>query len=584
VFLTASSFLLTRSYAPAPVTADVVSFTIYPPEGAVFSSAPNTTVSTPQFAVSPDGRTIVFAAETPGARSLLWRRGIADVAAQVLAGTEDAVAPFWSPDGRWVAFFSEGRLKRVPLAGGAVQVIAQTATDFRGATWGPDDTILFGSGTEPIHRVSSSGGPVTSVTVRDASQEGSHRYPYFLPDGRHFLYTISGSPDRTGVYAGSLDGTIKKRLIPTTTSAVYAVPGYLLFVEGDTLLGQSFDADRLDVSGQPFLVAEHVGRSSAFQAAISVSGTNVLAFAKTLSLQGTLTWFDYTGTPTGNADVEGDHPDFRLSPDEKLLATSLLDPKTSRTDVWIADLARGSRTKLTRGGQISAAAIWSPDSTKVVFRTNRTGAIELYVRSAGGSDDEQPVLTHAMAQAAQIQSTNLVDTDWSPDGTSILFSVPSGASGHDLWLLPLAEKKAMKILGSPSDEMHGNFSPDGRLIAYSSNESGRYEVYVQTFPRPDKRWPVSSNGGYEPRWRADGHEIYYLSEDRKLMSVAVRPGPSFDVPRPLFQTRVSAGVTSNRTHYVPSRDGRRFLVNTAANNVAPTAVTVVLNWRAALRK
>jgi Tol biopolymer transport system component len=584
VLLGASSFFLARSYAPAPMIGDVVSFAMYPPEGAAFSSAPNTTVSTPQFAISPDGRTVVFAAAMPGGRSVLWRRAIADVAAQVLPGTEDAVGPIWSPDGREVAFFSEGKLKKIPLAGGAAQVIAQTATDVRGATWGPDDTILFASGTAPIHRVSSAGGSVTSATVMDASQEGSHRYPYFLPDGRHFLYTISGSPDRTGVYVGSLDGTTKKRLIPTTTSAVYARPGYLLFVDGDTLLGQAFDADRLEVSGQPFLVAEHVGRSSAFQAAISVSGTNALAFANTISSPGMLTWFDRDGTPTGTADVEGDHPDFRLSPDEHLLATSLLDPKTSTTDVWIIDLARGSRTKLTRGGQISAAAIWSPDGTTVVFRTNRSGAVELYGRSAGGSGDEEPVLPHAMARAAQIQSTNLVDSDWSPDGQSILLSAPSGVSGHDLWLLPLAEKKPMKILASPSDEMHGNFSPDGKLIAYTSNESGRYEVYVQTFPRAERRWPVSSNGGYEPRWRADGREIYYLSENRTLMAVAVRPGPAFDVPKPLFQTRVSPGVTSNRTHYVVSRDGQRFLVNTQANDLTATPITLVLNWTAALGK
>ena len=172
---------------PAPATGDVVSFAVYPPDGAVFSSAPNTTVSTPQFAISPDGRTIVFAATMPGARSMLWRRALADVAAQVLPGTEDAVAPVWNPDGREVAFFSEGKLKKIPVAGGAAQAMAQTATDFRGSAWGPDGTILFASGTEPIHRVPSSGGPVTSATVMDTSQERSHRYPSFLPDGRHFL-------------------------------------------------------------------------------------------------------------------------------------------------------------------------------------------------------------------------------------------------------------------------------------------------------------------------------------------------------------------------------------------------------------
>jgi eukaryotic-like serine/threonine-protein kinase len=584
VFLVAS-FLLIRSADRASVPGDVVSFAVYPPEKGVFSASPNTTVNVPQFAVSPDGLTIVFAAAMPGAAPLLWRRSIADVAAQALPGTEDAMAPFWSPDGRWVGFYSDGKLKKTPAAGGAVQVVSQTATDFRGATWGPDDTILFASGTEPIHRVTAAGGPVTAATAMEAPSEGSHRFPSFLPDGRHFLYTVLGASDRTGVYAGSLDDKTTKRLITANTSALYALPGYLLFVSGDTLLGQAFDAERLEVSGQALLVAEHVGRSSAFDGAISVSRTSTLAFAGTLSEQGQLTWFDRAGTAAGSADREGDHPDFRVSPDEKLLAASLLDPKTGTTDIWLIDLARGSQTRMTRGGQISAAPIWSPDGTKLVFRTNRSGSIELYQMSVGGSGEGKPVLTHGMARAALVQSTNIVDTDWSPDGHSIVLSSPGVASGFDLWLLSLADGKGpIKFLDSPSDEMHANFSPDGHFIAYTSNESGRYDVFVQSYPQPDRRWQVSTNGGYEPRWRADQREIYYLSDDRKLMAVAIGPASSFGVPTPLLQTRVPRGVTANRTHYIASRDGRRFLVNTQTNDARPAPITVILNWAAALKK
>jgi Tol biopolymer transport system component len=566
-----------------PATGDLVSFAIYPPEKTAFSAAINTTVNVPQFALSPDGRAVVFVAGSQGGRPMLWVRSLEQVSARTLPGTEDAVYPFWSPDNGWIGFFAEGKLKKIPAGGGAVQVIAQTGTDFRGATWGPDDTIVFASGTESMYRVSSAGGPATPVSIM-APQEGSHRFPRFLPDGRHFIY-VALSSEQSGVYAGSVDDKSKKLLVRSYASAVYAPPGYLLLVDGDTLLGQVFNAERLEVRGQPFLVAEHVGRSSAFQSAISASRTGALAYAGTIAQNGRLTWFDRGGNAQGSAGPEGDYTDFRLSPNEKSLAASLVDPKAGTVDVWMNDLARGSNTRTTRGGLFSAAAIWSPDGTQLVFRTQRGGLIEFYRRSAAGGGNEEPVLLADMERATQIGSNNLVPTDWSPDGQHILFSLPGVASGTDLWLLPLTgDRKPKKYLATPAEEMHGNFSPDGRFVAYTSNESGQFEVYVQTLPLSDKKWQVSTNGGYEPRWRGDGREIYYLSEDRKLMAVSVGPGPSFGVPQTLFQTRVPAGVTANHQHYVPSRDGRRFLVNTQTGDPSPTPITVVLNWTAGLKK
>jgi eukaryotic-like serine/threonine-protein kinase len=564
-----------------PAVGDVVTFAIYPPENAAFSEASNTTVNVPQFALAPDGRSIVFSAQMPGARPMLWLRPMEEAGARALPGTEDAQHPFWSPDSSWIGFFAEGKMKKIPAAGGAVQVVVQTAAEPRGGTWGPDGTIVFASGNGPVLRVASSGGPVTPASVL---AQGNHRFPQFLPDGRHFLRVVLTS-EQSGVYAGSLDDKSTKLLVRTSTSAVYAPPGYLLFVDGDTLLGEAFNADHLEVSGQPFLIAEHVGRSSAFQSAISASRTGIIAYSVPLAQNTRLTWFDRAGEPLNSAGMDGYYSDFRLSPDEKSLAALLVNPKTGVIDIWVNDLARGSNTRITRGELLSASANWSPDGARLTFRTFRGGMIEFSQKSAAGGGDDASVLTAQAESAAQIQSVNLVPTDWSPDGKLIAFSAPTVASGNDLWMLPLTgDRKPVKFLATPADEMHGNFSPDGRFVAYTSNESGRYEVYVQTFPLSDKKWQVSTNGGYEPRWRSDGREIYYLSEDRKLMAVSVGPGPSFGVPQTLFQTRVPAGVNSNRTHYVPSRDGRRFLVNTQVDDPSPNPITVVLNWTSGLKK
>jgi Tol biopolymer transport system component len=262
-----------------------------------------------------------------------------------------------------------------------------------------------------------------------------------------------------------------------------------------------------------------------------------------------------------------------------------VDTKTGAIDIWINDLKRKSLYRFATGGEITATPAWSSDGTRLIYRISDFGLVSFYEKSARGGGRESPVLPLERVRAAQIRSTNLVPTDWSPDGEHIIFSVPAPETGADLWILPLVgDKKPVKFLASPADEMHGNFSPAGHYVAYTSNESGKFEVYVETFPRSDRKWPVSTNGGYEPRWRADGREIYYLSSDRKLMAVSVAAGPLFGVPQSLFQTRVATGVNTNRMHYVPSRDGKRFLVNTQSGDPSPTAITVVLDWSVGLKK
>jgi Tol biopolymer transport system component len=258
----------------------------------------------------------------------------------------------------------------------------------------------------------------------------------------------------------------------------------------------------------------------------------------------------------------------------------------------LTDIARSSTSRFTFGFPAnasdywSASAAWSPDSKSVAFRRVRIGVAEIYLKSASGGGKETPLLGEAIQREVLTRASNSVPTDWSPDGRHVLFSTL--VSSMQLWLIPIASaggsEKPFRFADSPGDQMHGNFSPDGRLIAYSSNEAGRFEVYVQTFPAADRKWQISNAGGYEPRWRGDGGEIYYLSGDRKLMAVSLDSGPSFGVPKPLFQTRVLPGVNAGRMNYVPSRDGRRFLINTQTGDPPPNPITVVLNWSAGRKR
>jgi dipeptidyl aminopeptidase/acylaminoacyl peptidase len=264
---------------------------------------------------------------------------------------------------------------------------------------------------------------------------------------------------------------------------------------------------------------------------------------------------------------------------------SLVDPKTGDPDIWLMDLTRGGTQRFTFGPSLNASPVWSPDGTLIVFRTTRNGGfVDLYQKSSAGGGDEDPVLRKDAQLAAGGQAISIFLTDWSSDGRQLLYSA-TGSYGSELWLLPLlGDRKPANLLRSPSQLMHANFSPDARIVAYTSSESGKYEVWVETAPRSDRKQQISINGGYEPRWRADGRELYYLTEDRKLTAVSVGPGFSFGAPKPLFQTRVPESVRAFRTHYVPSGDGQRFLVNTETVAPAPTQITVVQNWTAGLKK
>jgi serine/threonine protein kinase len=581
LFLGTTLLLATRPSTSSPSRESIV-FPVFPPDKGEFSARVNTTFNIPSFAVSPDGRNLVFSAETSEGRPMLYLRSFDRTDARPLAGTEDAQDVCWSPDGRWIGFFAAGALRKVPAVGGTVQVINQASNDIRGMTWGARDTILLGSGAEGIVSMNAAGGAITPVTVVDTSlHENTHRNPSFLPDGVHFLYSVIGDGDQSGVYLGSVDGKTKTRLLRILTSAVYASPGYLLYVDGDRLMAQPFDAGQLDLTGQPLFVAEHVGRSSSFMSGVSAALTTTIAYAQPIAKAGRLTWADRGGKTLNAAPTpEGDYTDFRLSPDETRLAASLADPKTSVVDIWITDLTRGSSARLGSGGAVTAAAVWSPDGSRVAFRSNRTGVIGLYERSASGGGSDRPIALDSL----QKPLSGVFPTDWSPDGRQLMLVAPTSGTHDGLWLLPLGgAAKPVKLVAPLAEVIQGNFSPNGHLVAYASNESGRFEVYVETVPESDRKWPVSTNGGYEPRWRADGREIYYLSVDQKLMAVSVGEDPSFGVPRALFRMQAATGIAPYRTHYVPSRDGQRFLVD-MTTDAPPQPITVVVDWTAALKK
>ena len=574
---------------PRPVgpPTESVRFSVTLPESVIFTSPRLATVSTLQFALAPDGRCLAFVAGRPADKPTLWLRYLDDVEARPVPGTEDAQDPFWSPDGRWIGFFAEGDLKKAAVAGGLVQTVARDVLDPRGASWGPDDTILFGTGDGAIARVAAAGGTPRPVTRLDASKdEGSHRWPHFLPDGRRFLFTArSGRADSRGLYVGTLNDETRHQLLRLESNAHYVAAGSLVFLDGDTLLAQPFDSDRLVLSGQPTPLAARIGRSSRGNGAFSTSRTGTIAYAGSTLRTGRLTWFDRNGSAlsTVGPNAEHDYVDFRLSRDDTRLVASLVDPKLSLPDIWLFDLARGAASRLTFGPLLNAGTVWAPQGDRMAFRTNRKGGmIEFYQMSAVESGNGEPLLPNDMARRAGVSYSSLTPTDWSSDGQHLAFTTGQPA---DIWLLRIADpSKPVRVVASQGDQMHGNFSPDGSAIAYTSNESGRFEVYVQSLRPPARKLPISVNGGYEPRWRADGKELYYLADDQTLMAVAVSSAAApFGVPRPLFRTQVHQGVSSLRTHYVPNRDGSRFLLHRRTHDVAPASITIVLNGLTALK-
>ena len=559
----------------APVDALVTTrFFIYPPEKTELRGS---------FAVSPDGRRVVLRGIGEG-KVLLWVRALDSLTTHALAGTEEAIFPFWSPDSRFIGFFSGGKLKKIEATGGSVQTLCDAPQGLGGA-WNTDGVIIFAPReAETLYRVPAAGGaPVPLTSLEESRKEVSHLHPHFLPDGRRFLY-LATSPQRAsmGIYAGSLDSKETKLLVNTDVSAAYAPPGYLLFLRERTLMAQGFNADSLELKGDPTPVAEEVDRlgQGARFALFSVSRTGVLVYRSGSSETTQLIWFDRNGKQLETVGSPANYAVPWLSPDEKRIVFSRLEPQSGNADIWLMELVRGTLTRFTFDQAGDLSPIWSPDGSRIVFASDRDGTPNLYQKAASGAGNEELLLK---------SDHRKIPLDWSADGKFILYQELHPKTSSDVWALPLSgEQKPFPYLQTEFDERQARFSPDGKWIAYSSNESGTWQVYVQSFPAMGGKWQVSTSGGAQPQWRRDGKELFYLSPDRKLMAVGVKgDGSKFEasLPSVTFELRIiSVGLPGPRNFYAAAADGKRFLVTSLLGDPTATPTTVVLNWTADLRR
>ncbi len=539
-------------------------------------------------ALSPDGGRLAFVARDASGSNLLWIRPLDSLSAQPLTGTENPSLPFWSPDSRFIGFFADGKLKKIDASGGPPQTLCDAPVG-RGGSWSREGVILFSPATGgPLYRVFASGGLATSVTRFDPSRgEDSHRWPFFLPDGRHFLYTVTnfasgGQQEKIGIYAGSLDSKEEKLLLRANSSVAYAPPGYLLFFRDGSLLAQPFDVKGLRITGDPTPVAEQIQYfPQTYQVLFSVSENGLLLYQpRSASAGSRLLWFDRNGKEIGSLGAPGNQANPRISPDGKRVALDITDPKTGNTDIWIYESSRGVATRFTFDPSEETNAVWSPDASRVVFQSNRLQFSDLYQKDSSGAGNQEILLK---------SDDSKVPADWSRDGRLILYRERDVKTNEfSLKVLPVTgDRKPMPVVNTKGERTAGQFSPDGRWVAYSSNESGKREVVVTPFPGPGGKWQVSTAGGSEPRWRRDGRELFYLAPDGKLMAVEVQQGPTFEagVAKPLFQTRAREHVSSNDTFsYDVSADGQRFLVNTDVGEAISSPLTVVFNWVAELKK
>ena len=536
-------------------------FVIEPPPQSAFASG----------TISPDGRQLAFFRVDAHDTTELWTRPLDSLDARRVEGTRGAAWQFWSPDGKTVGFFAGRRLKTTAASGGAPLDLASAPAAF-GASWGLDGSIIYAPAAQGgLFRVASTGGASIQLTTpASTSGEISHRWPHFLPDGRRYLFlSWHREPGRRALYVGFLNGEAPKRLAPIESAAVFVPPHHVLWTSGGTLFARRFDLETLEFSGSAQVVASDVSHGTNFGwSAVSASGNGAVVYQSLSPAVSQPTWFSRAGAHIAVASDEGSYGDLSLAPDQKRLALTM---KTSGgpSGIWQLDLHR--RVLSHFAVEASAVSpIWSPDGDTILFAKNFQGAFRLFRKpSAGGSEEQMLASENARGPSGGKQ----IPSDWSADGRIILFE-----EDGDIHMLRVgAGTEPRALIRGPADEGQGRFSPDQKWVAFSSDASGRREVYIALVSNPERRWQVSSQSGRSPLWRGDGQELFYVADDGTLMVVGLRSrGEILEpaVPAPLFKLRINA--LASRT-FAPSHDGQRFLVNHLLQSAIPRT-TIILNW------
>ncbi|HVT03742.1 MAG TPA: protein kinase [Thermoanaerobaculia bacterium] len=566
-------FLYLRAVPPR-----ILRSSLLPPDKTKFDGSSGAMV------LSPDGRHIAFVARSDDGKQMLWVRALDALTAQPLAGTDGAMFPFWSPDSRFIGFFSVGKMRKIDATGGPSQALCD-ALDGRGGSWSEDGVILFSpSQNDAIYKVPAAGGTSVAVTQLDPKNgEVSHRFPAFLPDRIHFLYLVEGRAETEGseggytLFAGSIESKSRKRLLATNSSARYAKSGHLLFLRDRTLLAQRFDARKLELIGDAVPVAENLSRTVRWETMFSVSDKGLLAFqAGEVSELSSLVWMDREGKDLATVGQPADYRSIALSPDGKRAAVSILDPKYQKSDVWVLDLERGTSTRLTFDPEDDTHPLWSPDGKRVYFTSMRQGRGDVYWKSSSGTGADEVFLADP--------ETSML---WSLSADGRFGAMQTNNVGTktfwDLSILNMADKKVRVFLQTPYNENAPTLSSDGRWVVYHSNESGRNEVYVQSLEDTGGKWQISTSGGVRAKWSRSDSEIIFLSPDFKLMVVDIKLKPEFtaSVPRLLIDPKIRQLFGMQ---YAISGDGNRILINRAIEQRAVEPVTLVQNWTEAMGK